>query len=123
MPQPPQSSPEKHPAKPGNPLAQFPLTPTRIAALVVLALALLLMGLECRTRAQWSGTKQAISGAMANPDKGLYRKGLRKYLRGAPSRKKVGQNAEIFTWDGLVKSYRMRLEYKDSGLVNKAAWY
>lgn len=101
----------------------LPLSPRRIVSLVVLVLALGLMGLECRTRMQWSGTRQDIGAALAEGQRGIYRKGVSKYLRGAPTRKKAGPNAEVFTWNGLLKSYHMRLDYTESGLVKKASWY
>ncbi len=100
------------------------LPPSRIALLVFVAVAAVVIVLELRARWSFSSTYNAVDAAIAAGNKdaeGLYRDDLDKIVRGSPARKTVQTDGdvkeELFTWRGVLQTYRMRLYYGRGGFV------
>ena len=101
-----QASPSAKPKKPALP-------PSRIALLIFVLAAAVVIVLEVHARWQCTGSYKAIEDALAKDEeqgKGLYRKDLDELLCGSPSREMVG-GTETFTWRGILRSYRMKIDY------------
>jgi len=100
---------ETAPAKPKKPA--FP--PSRIAFLIFVLAAVVVIALELRARWQFTGSYRAIEAELAKEEgdsQTLYRKDLDQFLRGSPVRE-LQQGVETFTWRGVLRSHRMKVTY------------
>jgi len=96
--------------------------PSRIVLWIVVAAAIVVIALEYRARSACSSTYKAIDQAMAERNEkgeGVYKTELGDFLRGSPKREPT-VSGEAFIWRGVLKSYRLRLEYAVGGLILKA---
>jgi hypothetical protein len=104
-------------AKPKKPL----LPPSRIAVLIFVIVAAVVIVIELRARRAFQASYQAIDQAMADANetgKAVYRDDLGRYLSGSPKRE-TNAAGEVFTWRGVLQSYRIRLEYGAGGFVKE----
>ena len=102
-------------AKPKKPL----LPPSRIAFLIFVIVAAVVIVFELRARRAFQASYQAIDQAMTEANKegkALYRDDLGQHLSGSPKRE-TNAAGEVLTWRGVLKSYRIRLEYGAGGFV------
>jgi hypothetical protein len=103
---PTQSTATARPKKPALP-------PSRIAFLIFVLAAVVVIALELRARWQFTGSYQAVQEELSKGEEDgrmLYRKDLDGFLRGSPVRE-TQQGAETFTWRGVLRSYRMKVSY------------
>jgi len=96
------------------------MPPSRIAVLVFVVIAVVVIAWELNARWAWEGSFKAVGDALDEGDrsgKGFFKKDIDKLLSGSPTRTPDGKDAEMFTWSGLLQSYRMRVQYDSSGSV------
>jgi hypothetical protein len=97
------------------------MPPSRIAFLVFVVLAAIVIILELRARSAHKGTLEAIDQAWEKAEKegrGLYQEELDKLIQGSPSRERDEQTrTETFTWRGLLRPHRIKVEYGGGGFV------
>ncbi len=99
------------------------LPPSRIAFLIFVVIAAVVICLEFRARTAFKKTYQAVDDAMTEGNKtgrAVYKEDVEKLLRGSPRRKPDG-SGEVFTWRGVLRRYQMRLEYGQGGFVQRIA--
>ena len=114
---------EPEPAGP-SPKTKKPLLPaSRIVLLIFVAAAAVVIFLEFQARRACDNTYMAIDEAVTEAEsKGgnLIRRNLDQLIQGSPQREYDDQaNVEVFTWHGLLKPYRMRVEYGDGDHVKR----
>jgi hypothetical protein len=108
----PESVEAAQPAAPQQPKKPA-MPPSRIAFLVFVLAAVVVIVLELRARWQFTASYQAVQEELAKGEEDgrtLYRKDLDKFLRGSPVREPQ-QGAETLTWQGVLRSYRMKISY------------
>ncbi len=85
------------------------LPPSRIAVIVFAIVAVVVIVFEVRARSQWDSTYKAIGDKIDTSD-GVPKSELDKLVRGSPKRQST-KDSELFTWSGILQSYRMRVYY------------
>ena len=103
----PQESPQPQPKKPLLP-------PSRIAFLIFVVAAAVVIVIEFRARLNFNANYQAVGAAMTAADEkneALVESEIADLLKGTYTREADRANSELFTWEGLLKSYRMRVYY------------
>jgi hypothetical protein len=92
----------------------------RIACLVFVVIAAVLIVLEFRARQGYTRTVEEFDQAWQaaqQEGKGVYREDLDKLIHGGPSRElDQKRGMETFTWRGL-RTYRLEVQYGDVGFV------
>ena len=112
-------SPAVEPKKKGLPAS-------RIVFLVLVAAVAVVIAWELYARWAFSATYRAVDDAISAGNKeaeGLYREDLDKVLRGSPIREANEADGEVkdelFTWQGVLQTYHMRLQYGRGGFVQR----
>lgn len=98
------------------------LPPSRIAIIILVIAAAVLIVPELRARSAFNKSYDAIEQAIADQEaKGLnlYKIDLDQYLQGSFVREPDQADSELFTWNGVLQSYRMRLHYGRGNYVSK----
>jgi len=97
------------------------MPPSRIAFLVFVLVAVVVIVVELRARRSYTRTVESLNQAFEKGDQagtGLYRKDLEKLIQGSPSRQYDEQTyTETFTWRG-IRAHRLRVQYGNLDLVN-----
>ena len=96
------------------------LPPSRIAFLIFVAAAAVVIGLELPALWAYSRTVKGLDQkyeAAQQQGKGLYRKDLDKLLCGSPARKyDQEKQKESFTWRG-IRTHQLQVQYGEGGFV------
>lgn len=116
-----ESQPPEEEEKPAaEPKKRF-LTPSRIVFLIFVAAAAVVIVLELRARLPYESSVKAVQQAWdeAKETGSLFRNELSGLLSGSPHREyDEEEGKEVIAWDGLLRSYRIRLQYGRGGFVN-----
>jgi len=97
------------------------LPPSRIALLIFVAVAAVVIVLELRAEWAFNASYEAVDRVIAegySTGATVYRENIGEYLSGSPTREVEG-DSEIFTWNGPLRDHSMRLEYGVAGMVMK----
>lgn len=118
---------EAGPPTPAAPAKKPLLPPSRIVFLIFVAVAAVVIVMELCAKWPYENSVAAIEERMpekqdeeeAQKDPGVYRQdGLDELLSGSPSRDlSQDKRSETIAWNGVLKSYRLKLRYTDSGLL------
>ena len=95
-------------------------TPSRIGVIIFALIALVIVIIELRARTGYTSSVKSIEAALAATDQGgegFSRDMLDEHISGSPAREALAQNAERFTWSGVLQSYRFSLQYAPNGYV------
>jgi len=112
---PEQTGPAEKPKKPALP-------PSRIAVLIFVAVAAVVIVLELRARMAFNSSYEAIDAAMINAEqtgKSFYRKDVGQLLSGSPTREADQDNSELLTWHGILQTYRIRVYFGAGDFVQR----
>lgn len=85
------------------------LPPSRIAVIVFAIVAVVIIVFEIRARSQWDSTYTAIGDKIDASD-GVPKSVVDQLVQGSPKRQAT-KESELFTWSGILQSYRMRVYY------------
>lgn len=95
------------------------MPPSRIAVIVFVLIAAVVIYLELRARSGQDKSYKAIDAAMVegeNSGDGLYKDKVEELLVGSPSRNVQG-NTEVLTWRGPLRAHKINITYGDGGFV------
>ena len=97
------------------------LPPSRIAALVLLIIIGVLFGHEYLVRAGFDQTRKEVLAHMPEEkaqQSTLLMKDMPKYLHGSYKHSTPEADVDVYTWEGWVFNYQIRLTHEASGYVS-----
>jgi hypothetical protein len=96
----------------------------RIVVLAFVAISAVLIPLELRARWGHDDTRTGIEAAWhaaeAQGEK-LSKRDFLKCLRGSPACQKTFEG-DLYTWSGVLQTYRMLVKYRQGTVVQKVTW-
>jgi hypothetical protein len=100
------------------------LSVSRIVVLAFVAISAVLIPLELRARWGHDDTRTGIEAAWhaaeARGEK-LSKRDFLKCLRGSPACQKTFEG-DLYTWSGVLQTYRMLVKYRQGTVVQKVTW-
>jgi hypothetical protein len=111
--------PESPSPKPRKPF----LRPSRIVLWIIILAAIVVAALEYRAQSAWKATYMALDEALVKANetgKPFCKPDVNAMLRGSPKREPA-LFGEVLTWTGVLKSYRVSLEYGEGDMIVKLA--